>query len=58
MSFWIPITFCWYRTDIFIVSIESKVEKEVAQVAIIVEQNMRFGLILGRLALLKKKLGP
>ena len=26
--------------------------------AIFMEQNMRFGLILGRLAILKKKLGP
>ena len=31
---------------------------EVAQRAIFVEHNMRFGLILGRLAILKKKLGP
>ena len=31
---------------------------EVAQGAIFMEQNMRFGLILGRLAMLKKNLGP
>ena len=28
---------------------------EVGQVAIVMEQNMRFGLILGQLAILKKK---
>ena len=30
---------------------------EVAQGAIFMEQNMRFGLILGRLAILKQKFG-
>ena len=30
---------------------------EVAQEVIFMEQNMRFGLILGRLAILKKKVG-
>ena len=30
---------------------------EVAQRAIFMEQNMRFGLILGRLAIMKKKIG-
>jgi hypothetical protein len=31
---------------------------EVAKRAIFVEQNMRFGLILGQLAILKNKFGP
>jgi hypothetical protein len=31
---------------------------EVAQGAIFVEQNIRFGLILGQLAILKNKFGP
>ena len=31
---------------------------EVTQGAISMEQNMRFGLILGLLAILKKKIGP
>ena len=30
---------------------------EVAQGAIFMEQNMKFGLILGRLAIMKKKIG-
>ena len=30
---------------------------EVAQGAIFMEQNIRFGLVLGRLAILKKKIG-
>ena len=34
-----------------------KCDIEVAQGVIFMEQNMRFGLILGQLTILKKKLG-